>query len=216
MNWRAPVDLYCERTDASLWSEPLNALTNGAFLIAAADAWRRMGPSAGADLRLLAALLALVGIGSFVFHTISERWASVLDVVFIALFVLVFVHRALVRLHGRSPRVATLGVLATIALSAALALSVHVPALNGSELYLGPWAALITLALTCPDAAARRWLGRASLLFLLSMVLRSIDLAVCAQWPLGTHCLWHLNNALVLWCGMRALIDQDQCVLKVS
>ena len=30
------VDVYCERTDFSFWSEPINALTNIAFLIAAA------------------------------------------------------------------------------------------------------------------------------------------------------------------------------------
>jgi hypothetical protein len=28
MNWAESIDLYCERTDPSLWSEPLNALTN--------------------------------------------------------------------------------------------------------------------------------------------------------------------------------------------
>jgi len=36
MDWSAPIDLYCERTDASFWAEPANALTNAAFLIAAA------------------------------------------------------------------------------------------------------------------------------------------------------------------------------------
>ena len=27
------IDAYCERTDASYWSEPVNAVTNAAFLI---------------------------------------------------------------------------------------------------------------------------------------------------------------------------------------
>jgi hypothetical protein len=38
VNWSTPIDLYCERTDASFWAEPANALTNAAFLIAAAAA----------------------------------------------------------------------------------------------------------------------------------------------------------------------------------
>ena len=40
MDWFRAVNGYCERTDASYWSEPLNALTNAAFLIAAALCWR--------------------------------------------------------------------------------------------------------------------------------------------------------------------------------
>ena len=206
MDWRAPVDLYCERTGPGVWAEPVNALTNGAFLLAAADAWRRAGPGAPADLRALCVLMALVGAGSFTFHTVAEAWASVLDVAFIALFVLVFIHRALVRLHGTSTLRATLGVVITVALTATLASTVSLPLLNGSELYLGPWAALIALALTCPSAEPRRWLIRAAGLFALSMVLRSVDLALCERLPLGTHFLWHVNNAAVLWCGMRALL----------
>ena len=209
MDWRDPLDVYCERTDAGLWAEPLNALTNAAFVLAAADARRRMGPHAARDLRLLAALLALVGIGSFVFHTVAQRWASVLDVVFIALFVLLFIHRALVRLHGWSGARAGAAVAATIALTALLALTVTPAALNGSQLYLGPWIALIALALRCPQPAAAVWLRRAAALFLPSMILRSIDLAVCDALPMGTHFLWHANNALVLWCGMRALLAGD-------
>jgi len=206
MGWREPVDLYCERTDAGLWSEPFNALSNGAFWLASADLWRRLGPGAGLDLRLLTALLALVGIGSFVFHTVAQAWASVLDVAFIAAFVLCFIHRALVRLYRWSGTRALAAVLVTIGGSAALAVSARVPALNGSELYLGPWSALIALALSCPSPPAARWLRRAAVLFMLSMILRSIDLVLCPRWPIGTHFLWHLNNALVLWCGMRALL----------
>jgi hypothetical protein len=38
--WSTPLDLYCERTDLSFWAEPVNALSNAAFLIAAAFAYR--------------------------------------------------------------------------------------------------------------------------------------------------------------------------------
>jgi len=208
MGWRDPLDLYCERTDTSLWSEPLNALSNAGFLFAAADIRRRLGRTPPADLQWLTVLLVMVGIGSFIFHTVGERWASVLDVAFIALFVLLFVHRALVRLFGWSPMRASGAVLATLLLTVVLATSVKLAPLNGSELYLGPWASLIALALGCPASTAKRWLGRAALLFLLSMILRSIDLHICQTLPTGTHFLWHVNNALVLWCGMRALLDR--------
>lgn len=206
MNWRAPLDLYCERTDPSLWAEPANALSNLAFVLAAVWFLRRMDRRTPADLRLLAGLVGAVGIGSLVFHTMAERWASVLDVVFIAVFVVLFLQRALVRLHGWRNGTAAAAVVGIIAASAAIALTVRPPALNGSELYLGPWLALIALAVPARPAAAAPWLRVAALLFGLSMLLRSVDLAVCAAFPLGTHFGWHLNNALVLWCGMRALL----------
>ncbi len=206
MNWGEAVDLYCERTDASLWSEPVNALTNLAFILAAGTLLRRMDGRTPADLRALAWLLALIGAGSFVFHTVAERWASMLDIVFIAIFVMLFVQRALVRLHGWRNGKALVALAGVVALSAVIAVTVRIPALNGSELYLGPWLALITLAITCPQAAPARWLRATAALFAVSMVLRSVDLTVCETFPLGTHFGWHLNNALVLWCALRGLM----------
>jgi hypothetical protein len=35
MDLTQAVDIYCERTDASFWSEPLNAATNIFFIAAA-------------------------------------------------------------------------------------------------------------------------------------------------------------------------------------
>ena len=37
------VDHYCERTDPGIWAEPLNALTNLAFIIAAWLLWHDVG-----------------------------------------------------------------------------------------------------------------------------------------------------------------------------
>ena len=49
MNWGEPIDLYCERTDAGLWSEPFNALSNLGFLLA------RRGEHAEAEQSMQAA-----------------------------------------------------------------------------------------------------------------------------------------------------------------
>jgi hypothetical protein len=38
----ASVDIYCERIDPGFWAEPVNALTNLAFLLAAAFVWPRV------------------------------------------------------------------------------------------------------------------------------------------------------------------------------
>ena len=46
--------------------------------------------------------------------------------------------------------------------------------------------------------AGRALLGVAGL-FLLSLTFRTLDRAVCPVWPLGTHALWHILNAGVLY-----------------
>src|SRR5262249_56286423 len=89
MNWWAPIDRYCERTDASFWAEPANALTNAAFLIAAAAAfwlWRRAGSRDWPVLALIIVVVA-VGIGSFAFHTLATRGAVLAHVIPLAIFI---------------------------------------------------------------------------------------------------------------------------------
>ncbi len=43
MDWSRAVNSYCERTDPGFWSEPVNALTNAAFLVAAFVCRRMVG-----------------------------------------------------------------------------------------------------------------------------------------------------------------------------
>jgi len=55
---------------SAFWSEPINAMTNVAFLIVAIWAWRR--PELPIMGRVLTIILALIGIGSFLFHTFAQ------------------------------------------------------------------------------------------------------------------------------------------------
>lgn len=210
MNWSESIDLYCERTDPGLWSEPLNAFSNLGFVVAAMLLWRLSARPMAGDRRLLIGLIAAVGLGSFCFHTLATRWAAVLDVAFIALFVLAYYQRFQVRVLERSNRAAWIGVILFVlgaAVFAAATRALPPLPLNGSEIYLPPFALLLLCA---RQAGARhcegaRWLGWASGLFLVSLSLRCVDQALCAIWPLGTHLGWHLVNALVLYACMAAL-----------
>ena len=97
--WSTPIDLYCERLDPSFWAEPVNAITNAAFFVAAWAAfrlWRRKGCG---DLAILALILVAVavGLGSFAFHTLATRGAMLLDVVPIGIFMYGYVLLALRR-----------------------------------------------------------------------------------------------------------------------
>lgn len=199
------VDAYCERLAPGLWAEPLNAVSNAAFLIAAAVLWWRYRPRPR-SLRALPVLLALVGLGSLSFHTVADSLTSSLDVGFIAVYVIwylvVFTH------HYLNARwaVAWLAAPAFVGLAVATApLGALVP--GGSGLYLAPFLCLLFAAVV---AAARRmpWhdLAWAAGVFVVSVTLRTLDTPLCEAWPSGTHYSWHVLNAVVLFLVARQVI----------
>jgi hypothetical protein len=215
-HWLTAIDHYCERTDPGFWSEPLNAVSNGAFLIAAAAAfrlWAREGRRDGPALWLVL-VAAAVGIGSFLFHTFANRWSLVADVLPIAVFIYSYVFLALRRYLGLAMPAA---VFATVAFAVfnmgfeRLWLTAVGPiTLNGSIGYLPAGGALVIVggfALASRDrATAGRSLLLAAAIFAVSLTFRSIDHAVCEAVPVGTHFVWHTLNAVVLFVLMRAAI----------
>jgi hypothetical protein len=208
MDWSEPVDFYCERTDASFWSEPVNALSNAAFLIAAALAlslWRRGDRKDWPALALII-IVAAVAVGSFVFHTVATRAAILADVIPIAVFIYGYLLLALVRfLHLRVIAAAAM----VVAYAAGTqALSVLAPArlLNGSVGYLPALAALIAVALAAREQGMGRSLGLAAAVFAISLAFRTADMAICPQFALGVHFVWHMLNAIVLYVLLRTAI----------
>jgi hypothetical protein len=209
MNWSAPIDLYCERTDASFWAEPANALTNAAFPIAAAAAfwlWRRAGSRDWPALALIIVVVA-VGIGSFAFHTLATRGAVLADVIPIAIFIYGYLLLALHRFLRLSAVVSVAIVVVYVVGTEALSRLAPPGILNGSIAYLPALAALIVVALAT-RGQARRGLGLAALIFTVSLALRTVDLSICDTFPLGTHFLWHLLNATVLYVLLRTAIRE--------
>lgn len=211
--WRS-VDLYCERTDPGFWSEPVNALSNVAFLLAAAlivrhaRAHGRIAP----DVWFLAALVALVGLGSFAFHTVATVWAGWLDVIFILAFIYAFLARFLARVPGWGWRGVAAGLAGYWLASRLLTAPFAAQAMNGSYSYLPPLLALAGLAAWAGQRAhpgARR-LALAAGIFAVSIGFRTVDLAVCNAWPLGTHAVWHGLNAAVLWLAATGLIAGER------
>jgi hypothetical protein len=201
VDWSTPIYLYCERTDASFWAEPANALTNAAFLFAAAAAfvlWRRKGARDWPVLALIVVVFA-VGLGSFAFHTVATRGAMLADVIPIAVFIYGYLLLALRRLVHLAAGVAIAIVVVFAVGAQALAVVTPPQFLNGSVGYLPALLALIVVARTTRDPGARRGLNLAVMIFTISLALRSIDLAVCREFPLGTHFIWHLLNAILLY-----------------
>jgi hypothetical protein len=208
--WTTPIDIYCERLDAGFWAEPINALTNAAFLIAAVAAyvrWRR-GSSDDWPALVLIGVLTAIGIGSFLFHTFANRWSVLTDVIPITIFIYVYFFFGMRRFFGFGMLV-SLGI--TIAfLVISIAIDAVLPAgfLNGSGSYLPAIAAILivgALLLGRRPALARTVLLGGAIL-VVSITARSIDMAVCAAFPLGTHFIWHTLNAVTLYILLVALM----------
>ncbi len=210
MDWFRSVDNYCERIDASYWSEPANAITNAAFVIAAIWAWRLASRAGDRGGQVLAVILGLIGIGSYLFHTHAQIWSLYADVIPIQVFILVYVYLATVRFFRVPWWGGVLAVVAFIPYAALTArgLSSVVGSLNGSIGYapvpilIAGYAALLWRSR--PQAA--RGLAVGAGILVVSLIFRSLDREVCAAVPLGTHFMWHILNAVMLGWMIRVIV----------
>ena len=208
------MQIYCERFGPGLLAEPANALSNLAFFVAAAALWRvqsslvargRVVPS---DLRLLAPLVLLVAVGSTLFHTLAVRWAGMLDSLFILLFCCVFLYGFL-RHAVLAPAWAAITAATAFAVFSYAFPRLFAPGtLNASTAYLPNLVALVAMTawLGWRKAPATRMFAVASAVFCISLTLRTVDQAICARFPLGTHFLWHVLNGLLLWIVGREML----------
>jgi hypothetical protein len=206
--WSTPIDQYCERLDPSFWAEPVNALTNVAFIVAAGMAlmdWRRGGSNDRAVLALIIVVFA-IGLGSFAFHTLATQGAKLLDVIPIGVFIYGYFLLALRRMLCVRWVYSLVLLIAFIALSNALALLVPREVLNGSAGYLPALGALVVFGGMSWDSAQGRAMLTAAVIFIVSLELRIADLEICDAFPLGTHFLWHVLNAVVLYVLLRGAL----------
>ena len=197
------VDGYCERVAPGLWGEPLNSLSNLAFLVAAVLVWRlAAGDRTG---RLLAVLIGLVFAASTTFHLLATRWAGAGDSLFILVFVLAYAGLFPHVFYGVRRR------LSWLAAPAFLAVTV-VTALLGGGLYLSSLIGLFAFAAILGFSRDAAWthFAVAGAVFALSLSLRTIDGDACVVLPSGTHFLWHLLNGVVLYLVSRTMIRKSR------
>jgi len=192
------------------WAEPVNALTNLAFIISGLLVIKLIATGRGEaafDIVpwLFAILVCAIGIGSWLFHTHAQRWAMLADIIPIALFILIYTWYAL-RRFVRAPTWAC-----ATAVAAVLAVAMVVPPLTGFRggAYVAALLAMFVIGGYLSFMRAHPAGGAlllAAAVFLVSLTLRTIDEPVCQSFPLGTHFLWHLLNATVLFIVARAIV----------
>ena len=219
------VDIYCERLSPEFWAEPINALSNLAFIAAAVIGIResRRQNWSNGWIIALCTLAFSIGVGSFLFHTFAERWAGLADVLPILLFILTYLFAAAHYLFGLRwiiaiPAAIVAFCLALLARSGVLMIASR-QELNGSQSYAPALALLIgsAIILAIMKRPAARWIGAAAGVFVLSMLARTADAPLCNAFPIGTHFLWHILNGVMIGLLLIAIIrygkpSQDRLV----
>jgi len=224
------LDNYCERAgDASLWAEPLNAVTNLAFILAALLVARALrchpersegSPAMGEgilrvaqndkkiDLWLLAAALFSIGVGSGLWHLFATKETMLADVIPIAIFINIYLLSALRRLFALRWLLVLLLWGGYQAVSVAAQLTLPADMWHGSVMYLPTFAALavMTVAFFLRKSAFARVFLLVMLVWTASLIFRTADLEICGSFPVGTHFLWHILNAWVLWRLLMVLV----------
>jgi hypothetical protein len=200
----ASLDIYCERTDASLWSEPVNALTNllifGAGFFGLAQVRSR---KTGGYAEVLCWWVVVIGLGSLLFHTTALELTKWADIIPIATFTLAMAIFCLRRFSGLGwPKTVAYFIAYFIAISIVTYLipSWLSEASNGTTAYLPALAGFAffgVVALAYRSPAGWYCIACAAIL-LVAFFFRAVDQDVCGWFPLGTHFLWHILIALML------------------
>ncbi|TAE34745.1 MAG: hypothetical protein EAY65_01075 [Alphaproteobacteria bacterium] len=202
---------YCERTgDPSLWAEPLNAVTNLAFIFAA---WRIVNLVRSLhwrdvpDMYALIFLLCGIGMGSGAWHIYPTSTTLMMDVLPITLFIYGYLAAFLRRLWGMRWR--------NILIALALMLGSNIiftalfppDTLYGTIFYLPTYIILsgITALGYITHTPWAKPLLHTVFLWTCSLFMRTLDKPLCDILPYGTHFMWHMVNAWVLYRLLRIL-----------
>ncbi len=215
------LDNYCERAgETGLLAEPLNAVTNLFFIFYAlriAHLLYRMPNRTFRhcwDIWLLTIILAIIGVGSGLWHTYATRWSVLMDVIPIALFIHFYLVFFLRRAFNFGRIKTLLGWLAFIGLTTLFELFASPDMLNGTIMYVPTYVTLVVIALACYRynrvIAPHIWIVIA--IWTASLLFRTIDNSICDSFPYGTHFLWHILNSIVLYRLLKILVAHQQPV----
>jgi len=196
-----------------LFEEPLNTLTNIGFLVAAYLVFRlywRDRDYKGKrmwDIYFLNLCMIFIGVGSISFHMYPSLYTELADTLFIILFIIVYFTSAMVRITSLSKFQVAVAMMAFVFTTNSL-VRYFPNAMNDSVAYLSSMGALIFIAfyLHIKRRAAATYFLIASVLGMVSLFFRVVDVEVCEEIPFGTHFIWHIMNSILLYILMKQLL----------
>ncbi len=203
----------CERHVPGLWAEPLNTLTNLGFFIGAYLIYKMYKNSPDYDgkkmwdVYFLNFCMVLIGVASTSFHMLPNFYTELADVSFIIIFIMVYFTSAMFRVAGLTKFQVAIAMMAFLFTTNSL-VKYFPNALNDSIGYLSSMAALIFIALylNIKRRAAATSFMLASILGMVSLFFRVVDIEVCSRLAIGTHFVWHTCNSILLFMLMKQLL----------
>ena len=180
---------YCEQLLQLGW-EPINTVTNLAFIIAGLAAFYALRKQPGALKFVLPFLLILIGLGSGWWHIGHTHSGDIADTLAIMLFASV----AGVLLLKKIFQSWAIVIPAFVVLLAATLFAEQQPYLNGSLPYIVLLLGFIIggIFYIKKFSKSRTLITTAAFTFALAIAFRSIDMVVCSELAIGTHFLWHV------------------------
>jgi len=213
INLNTSIDIYCERVSSDLFAEPINFLSNIAFIIAFYILIRRLKDVSFGDKALkncstiLTYIILFIGLGSFLFHAFGNLWSAFADTFPIMIFILFYLYIA-VRFYLKQNNF-----VAATALIIFLSLNVFLGYAGIEEIssYLTALFAMLlisVISLMRDEIEISRGLFTTSIIFMISLTFRQLDNFACSYMSLGTHWIWHILNAILLYSLALLFIER--------
>jgi hypothetical protein len=210
------IDGYCERNSKpDVMAEPLNLITNLAFVIGAIMIFKllvryKLIILKNWDIILLTITLAVIGFGSAAFHSYPDGTTLLLDVLPIAVFIHLYLISFSARVVGLKPIFAIIVLIAFIGLGIFFENNFSRDTLNGTIMYVPTYLSLIIMVLVLcfvKQSPLYIHLINTAVIWTFSLAFRTIDMQLCSYTnQIGTHFMWHLLNAIVLYRLLALLI----------
>jgi len=213
-NYFEYIDKYCERTVQGLWGEPLNVISNVAFLIVFLLLLKYFYHNFHGryrknwDIAALIFLIFCLTLGSTAWHVFAVRWALFTDIIPILIFINLFMVSCFFRVLNRK----LIGVIALFGFyqlfNYLIQRQFSIETLNGSIFYLPVVIYLFGITLFVSQFRQDlHWYYLASTsIFTVALTLRTFDMSQCDSFPAGTHFLWHTFIAIVLYLLTMSLM----------
>jgi hypothetical protein len=207
----ASLDIYCERTDAGLWAEPVNALTNLLIICAGFFGLAQVrSRGTGVYAKALSWWVVVIGFGSLLFHTTAielTKWADIIPIATFTLAMAIFCLRRFSGLDWSRTVAYLVSYLAIVSIVTWLIPSWLSEATNGTTAYLPALAgfAFFGIVALIHGSPAGWYCIACAIILSAGFVFRAVDQGVCEAFPLGTHFIWHVLIALMLAVNLMAV-----------
>lgn len=203
--------VYCETGIGLFFTQPINTVSNIALFISAYFVYKLLREYHIKNLiiQILPPLVVLTAVGSMLWHGAPSLLTDFADTLPLSALVLISFFFLLDKLLSNKKLI--WGIFFMFILTETPFMFGILPSINGFIPYL--------LAFIFGLFISVRVAGRYALfpqlfpilvVFAIALFFRTIDLTICSAFPIGTHFVWHILNALMVYLIIHFLIGIEE------